>query len=132
MPLTLALQFGDAVQFPKEVVALWMILIGALMVSRVPSFALKGWRVPRVWVAPIFVVAVAVVAGAYHQPVDHAIARRRHLCFNLAVARGLAITRGADGKKPMTKHIAIPRPKGRPHYRRQRSAAGVLHGAEHA
>jgi CDP-diacylglycerol--serine O-phosphatidyltransferase len=63
LPLAFVLEFGDAAHAPSIVYAFWMMLVGGLMVSRVPTFALKGWRVTPVWVAPIFVVAVALVAG---------------------------------------------------------------------
>jgi len=63
LPLMLFLQFGDDVQVPPATIAFWLILAGALMVSRVPTFALKGWRVAPVWVAPIFVVGVLLIAA---------------------------------------------------------------------
>jgi len=63
LPLAYVLEFGAGAQLPAAIYALWMMLVGALMVSRLPTFALKGWRVAPIWVAPIFVIAVAVVAG---------------------------------------------------------------------
>jgi CDP-diacylglycerol--serine O-phosphatidyltransferase len=63
LPLAYVLQFGDVAHVPSVFYALWMMLIGGLMVSRVPTLALKGWRVAPVWVAPIFVGAVALIAG---------------------------------------------------------------------
>jgi CDP-diacylglycerol--serine O-phosphatidyltransferase len=62
-PLTLVLQYDNAALLPPLVYAFWIMIIGGLMVSRMPTFALKGWRVAPSWVAPIFVIAVAVVAG---------------------------------------------------------------------
>jgi CDP-diacylglycerol--serine O-phosphatidyltransferase len=63
LPLAYVLQFGDAAKLPPLFYASWLMLIGGLMVSRVPTFALKGWRIAPIWVAPILVAAVAVVAG---------------------------------------------------------------------
>jgi CDP-diacylglycerol--serine O-phosphatidyltransferase len=63
LPLAYVLQFGDAAQLPPATYAFWMMLVGGLMVSRMPTLALKGWRVAPIWVAPIFVITVAVVAG---------------------------------------------------------------------
>lgn len=63
LPLAYVLQFGDTAQLPPAIYAVWMMLVGGLMVSRLPTFALKGWRVAPIWVAPIFVIVVAVVAG---------------------------------------------------------------------
>jgi CDP-diacylglycerol--serine O-phosphatidyltransferase len=62
-PLFIVLEFGDAVQLPKAAIAIWLIIVGGLMVSRLPTFALKGWRVAPVWVAPIFVAAGLLIAA---------------------------------------------------------------------
>jgi CDP-diacylglycerol--serine O-phosphatidyltransferase len=40
-----------------------MLAVGGLMVSRLPTFALKGWRISPFWVPPLFIVVVAIVAG---------------------------------------------------------------------
>ena len=63
LPLAFVLEFGDAAQAPAQVYAAWMILIGALLVSRLPTFALKGLRIAPVWVVPSFVIVVVIVAG---------------------------------------------------------------------
>ena len=63
LPVAFVLQFGEAAQLPPVVYAFWMMFVGGLMVSRMPTFALKGWRIAPVWVAPILIVAVALVAG---------------------------------------------------------------------
>ena len=67
-PLAYYLEFGDGAQVPPLLLALWLILVGGLMVSRLPSFALKGWRVTPVWVAPIFVVVALMVAALVTNP----------------------------------------------------------------
>ncbi len=63
LPLMLALEFGDGARLPRVAVALWLMLAGGLMVSRLPTMSLKGWRVAPVWVAPIFVAAGLLVAA---------------------------------------------------------------------
>lgn len=63
MPLIFFLEFGEGARLPASLSALWMIIVGGLMISRVPSFALKGWRIEPLWVAPLFVGVVALVAG---------------------------------------------------------------------
>jgi CDP-diacylglycerol--serine O-phosphatidyltransferase len=68
LPLLLVLQFSDRVQLPTEVIACWLILIGGLMVSRLPTLSLKGQRVKPVWVAPIFVLAVLLMAAVITKP----------------------------------------------------------------
>jgi CDP-diacylglycerol--serine O-phosphatidyltransferase len=68
LPLVFVLEFGDFAELPPQVYACWMLVVGGLMVSRVPSFALKGWRIERLWVAPLFVGIVALVAGFITNP----------------------------------------------------------------
>jgi CDP-diacylglycerol--serine O-phosphatidyltransferase len=63
LPLAFVLQFGDVARLPATFYAVWMILVGGLMVSQLPTFSLKGWRIAPVWVAPMFVGAVAFIAG---------------------------------------------------------------------
>jgi len=63
LPLAFVIQSGNIARLPSVTYAFWLMLIGGLMVSRLPTFALKGVRVAPAWVAPIFVVAVALVAG---------------------------------------------------------------------
>jgi CDP-diacylglycerol--serine O-phosphatidyltransferase len=63
LPLAYVLEFGDAARVYPLCYALWLFVVGGLMVSRMPTLALKGWRVAPAWVAPIFILAVAVVAG---------------------------------------------------------------------
>lgn len=68
LPLTLVLEFGPDIQPPPTAIALWLIFVGSLMVSRVPTFALKGWRVTPKWVAPILVLAVLLIAALITNP----------------------------------------------------------------
>jgi len=68
LPLNLVLQFGAGVQLPTPVIAVWLILVGGLMVSRLPTLSLKGLRVRPVWVAPIFVLAVLLTAMMITNP----------------------------------------------------------------
>jgi CDP-diacylglycerol--serine O-phosphatidyltransferase len=62
MPLVFCLEFGMEMKLPSPIVALWGIIIGGLMVSQVPTLALKGWRVPRFWVVPLFVALAILIA----------------------------------------------------------------------
>ncbi len=63
LPLIFVLEFGPGVRLPEYFYAFWMIVVGGLMVSRLPTLALKGWRIRPIWVVPLFVAAVASVAG---------------------------------------------------------------------
>ncbi|MDD3030005.1 MAG: CDP-diacylglycerol--serine O-phosphatidyltransferase [Alphaproteobacteria bacterium] len=62
-PLVLVLECGDTARLMPELYAFWMIFVGGLMVSRLPTFALKGWRIERPWIAPLFVGVVAFAAA---------------------------------------------------------------------
>jgi CDP-diacylglycerol--serine O-phosphatidyltransferase len=62
--------FVAAIQWPalgivdeRTLISLWVIIVGFLMVSRVPTFALKGWQVPRGIVIPLLLGVVALAAG---------------------------------------------------------------------
>lgn len=68
LPLALVLEFGPGAHMPGFLLALWMMLVGGLMVSRLPTLALKGWRVAPVWVAPIMVFIGVVIAGLASDP----------------------------------------------------------------
>ncbi|MCL2473782.1 MAG: phosphatidylcholine/phosphatidylserine synthase [Alphaproteobacteria bacterium] len=63
LPMAFYFQWGDATAAPAIVYAIWVLFVGALMISRLPTFALKGWRVESIWVAPIFVGLGAFIAG---------------------------------------------------------------------
>ena len=63
LPLMLVLAYGEDVRPLSSLLAIWMIIVGGLMVSRLPTFALKGWRVAPIWVAPIFVVVALFVSA---------------------------------------------------------------------
>ena len=68
LPLTLFLEYGTDAQLPQIVVACWMMILGGLMVSRLPTMALKGWRVNHIWIAPIFVGIVFMIAELITNP----------------------------------------------------------------
>lgn len=68
MPLIYVLQFGEAVQIPPELLALWMIVVGGLMVSRLPTLSMKGRRIAPVLVAPVMAAGVMLVALMVTKP----------------------------------------------------------------
>ena len=61
-PLILFLAFGEEAKLPSQVVAVWVIVVGGLMVSRVPTMSLKGRRIARFLVVPAMVGVAALVA----------------------------------------------------------------------
>lgn len=68
LPLMVFLEFGPDVALPHTAVACWLIFVGGLMVSRLPTYALKGWRVPPVFIVPLFVGAILLVAAVITNP----------------------------------------------------------------
>ncbi|MDD3288012.1 MAG: phosphatidylcholine/phosphatidylserine synthase [Alphaproteobacteria bacterium] len=67
-PLMLFLAFGEDFHLPPMVIAAWVILVGGLMVSRLPTLSLKGRRVSPVWVAPIMMGAGLLTAVLITNP----------------------------------------------------------------
>jgi len=67
-PLMIFLEFGDVAMVPPAVLSFWLIFVGGLMVSRLPTLALKGWRISPAWVTPIFVVVAALIAALVTNP----------------------------------------------------------------
>jgi len=68
LPLILFLQFGESVKPPSTVLALWVIVVGGLMVSRLPTLSMKGRRIAPVMVAPVMAGACFVVAMLVTNP----------------------------------------------------------------
>ncbi|MDR3451128.1 MAG: CDP-diacylglycerol--serine O-phosphatidyltransferase [Alphaproteobacteria bacterium] len=62
LPLAYVLAWGDAMRISPAFYAVWLMICGGLMVSRMPTFSLKGWRITPVWIAPIFILIVALIA----------------------------------------------------------------------
>ncbi|GAA4931226.1 CDP-diacylglycerol--serine O-phosphatidyltransferase [Actinomycetospora succinea] len=62
-PMALEVQLGPGFWSQPVVVAVWTIMVGTLMISRVPTASLKSVRVPPSLVAPLL-VAVAFAAAA--------------------------------------------------------------------
>lgn len=65
LPLFLFNEYGEAVRPAAGVLATWMILSGALMVSRIPTLAMKGRTVSRLFVAPLMALVCLIVAGLF-------------------------------------------------------------------
>lgn len=62
-PLALYLEFGEAARMPPAALALWIMVVGGLMVSRMPTLAMKGWRITSAWIVPIYVAVALLIAG---------------------------------------------------------------------
>lgn len=82
LPLVLTAQFGAAGWWALQpVLMLWMLLIAALAVSRIPTLSLKTVKVPPRAVAPLLVLVALLAAGIITFPlVSLAIAMVVYLC----------------------------------------------------
>lgn len=67
-PIILHLHFGyDWLLFPK-LVAINMILVGCLMVSRIPTIAIKNLHVSHKMIMPLMLLVVILLGAIYSEP----------------------------------------------------------------
>ena len=62
VPLFFSFAFGDALVRSPAVSAVWLSIVAALMVSRIPTFSMKRLRVPHDYALPILLAVVVVGA----------------------------------------------------------------------
>ncbi len=65
LPLFTVLAFGEGFRPEPIFLSIWMILAGSLMVSRVPTLAMKGRQIKPVLVAPIMAGICLLVAAVF-------------------------------------------------------------------
>ncbi len=106
LPMILSLQFGDEFLRRPHVVAVFLVVVSALLVSRIPTFALKKFKVPHPWVLPtmLFVglFAALLVAAPWLTMAAAMIAYLAAIPFSVRAFRNLrrkaeALQRGAAG-----------------------------------
>ncbi|MFQ5617990.1 MAG: CDP-diacylglycerol--serine O-phosphatidyltransferase [Rhodospirillales bacterium] len=106
LPIILSLQFGDGVLRQPQVVAVFLVVVSALLVSRIPTFALKKFKVPNPWILPtmLFVglFAAMLVAEPWLTMATALIAYMVSIPFSVRAFRALrrkaeALQRGAEG-----------------------------------
>jgi CDP-diacylglycerol--serine O-phosphatidyltransferase len=68
VPLLLGIRFGTGFWTNPWAIGLWLIAIGLLMVSRIPTIALKSVRVPPGLIVPLLVLLVLGVAALFYEP----------------------------------------------------------------
>jgi CDP-diacylglycerol--serine O-phosphatidyltransferase len=71
LPLIVWIQSPDTFEqfaFASPLVGLWMILVGGLMVSRIPTFSTKMIRLPAKMAMPLMAFAVFIIAALFHAP----------------------------------------------------------------
>ncbi|MDX9690121.1 MAG: CDP-diacylglycerol--serine O-phosphatidyltransferase [Proteobacteria bacterium] len=67
LPLFIVLSFGEEYRLMPQLMSVWLIFVGGMMVSRVPTLAMKGRRISPLAVAPIMVGVCLLVAGLFTQ-----------------------------------------------------------------
>ncbi len=55
MPMMTQFQLEDSFKVPPLLYGIELSLVSCLLISRIPTFALKNGRVPKVWILPIFI-----------------------------------------------------------------------------
>jgi len=68
LPMMLAFQTGLDLSHVPLLVAFWLVFVGFLMVSTLPTFSFKRMKVPQRMMLPILIGAGLVIAGAVSAP----------------------------------------------------------------
>lgn len=68
MPLICSIAWDIDLSGQPRLTAIWVIIISLLMVSRLPTLALKGWRVPAPFVLPLLVLVAILAASLVTDP----------------------------------------------------------------
>ena len=68
LPLLLSFQFGDGFFRQPWVASVFLVLVAGLMVSRVPTFAFKKFKVPHPWVLPTMLIVGLIAASMASAP----------------------------------------------------------------
>ena len=68
LPLALSIQFGGGFFDRPLVVAVFLLGVSFMMVSRIPTFSFKKVRIPHKWVLPILLVVGLVAAFLVTEP----------------------------------------------------------------
>lgn len=68
LPMILFLQSGSELNIPPALVAVHLVMIGALMASRIPTFAGKNLRLPHEHLLPFMIVACLLLVLLFIEP----------------------------------------------------------------
>jgi len=70
LPLIVQLQFPQLSNMPSwtPLIGVWVILVGGLMVSKLPTLSTKQFKLPAVSTVPLLIVAVLFLAALIHMP----------------------------------------------------------------
>lgn len=68
LPLILSFVVGKEWVSQPAFVAIWLVIVGLMMVSSIPTYSFKGTRLPQKLVLPLLVLAGLVIAGFLSEP----------------------------------------------------------------
>ncbi len=68
LPMILFLQTGNTLHIPPALVAVHVVMIGALMASRIPTFAGKNLRLPHEHLLPFMITACFLLVLLFIEP----------------------------------------------------------------
>lgn len=70
LPLIVQLQFPQLSNMPSltPLIGIWVIIVGGLMVSKLPTLSTKQFKLPAVSTVPLLIVAVLFLAALIHMP----------------------------------------------------------------
>jgi len=68
VPIVVDLAFGSGVAANPIVTGIWSVIMACLMVSQVPTYSFKRFKVPQPYVLPLFVLVGLMLAGLAGRP----------------------------------------------------------------
>ena len=68
MPMALGFVLGDAVSIPPIASGIWVVAIALLMVSELPTYSFKKFKLAPRWVLPFMVTVGLALAGLFSAP----------------------------------------------------------------
>jgi CDP-diacylglycerol--serine O-phosphatidyltransferase len=68
IPLMGSFEFGDGFFGAAMLNAVWLILVGLLMVSTIPTYSMKKVKIPHKWVLPVLLLVGLLTAGLISDP----------------------------------------------------------------
>ncbi len=68
LPIILSFILGDDYLRAPATVAVWIIFVGALFISSIPTFSFKTSRIPRAWFPPVMIAMAAMVSFLLTEP----------------------------------------------------------------
>jgi len=68
IPLMSSFQFGSEVFGMPALNAAWLVVVGLMMVSTIPTFSMKKVKIPHKWVLPVLLIVGVITAGMISDP----------------------------------------------------------------